>query len=147
MPALDLFDSQGNKLGVWDGELKDRTPSGTTAARDIAFAANPDLRDWYNTTLGYKEWYNLASAQWEMDQRVINGGVVVYGMARAGEAIQLNTEYAGFYCTVAGSTASTFAFVDGGSVSFTPVVGQQYDWHGQFTVMGTSMAGIGHPVA
>ena len=68
----------------------------------------------------------------------------VGGSVSKGEAIAVNTRYIGCRLDVVGTTAWTFTFTNGGTVSFTPVAGEILDWDGQFTVIGTGGSGTGY---
>ena len=68
----------------------------------------------------------------------------VSGLISKGEALAAGTAYHGFRVDVVGTTAWTFTFTNGGTVSFTPVAGEIFDWDGQFTVIGTGGSGAGY---
>lgn len=91
-----LFNEAGEVVNIVDilqssgVGIKDITQFGTTAERNAAFAADPTLRSWYNTTLGYLEWYNPASAQWEQDITP-TGGAMPTEPRRLGGEEALNT--------------------------------------------------------
>ena len=64
-----------------DAVIRDITVAGTTAQRDLAYPTPAGNETWDNTDLGYRQWYNAASAQWEMDQQIIGGAASVTGLA------------------------------------------------------------------
>ncbi len=68
----------------------------------------------------------------------------VSGLVSKGEALAAGTAYRGFRVDVVGTTAWTFTFTNGGTVSFNPVAGEIFDWDGQFTVIGTGGSGAGY---
>ena len=69
----DAIRSPGTVASV----LIDVTPSGTTAQRDAAFSADPDLVLWDNTENGYREFRDAAAGTWERTQRYSSGAAHV----------------------------------------------------------------------
>ena len=68
----------------------------------------------------------------------------VSGFISKGGVLGAGIVYHGFRVDVVGTTAWTFTFTNGGTVSFTPVAGEILDWDGQFTVIGTGGSGTGY---
>jgi hypothetical protein len=75
------------------------------------------------------------------------GAAHVYGLARKASDLAAATTYSatetlGFHVDVVGSTAWSATFVDGGTVSFTPVAGEHYPWHLSSITSGTGGTGV-----
>lgn len=80
-------------------------------------------------------------------RRFTNRAGHIYGLARkasdlAAATTYNSTEVVGFYVDVAGSTAWTAVFIDGGTVAFTPTAGEHYPWHLSSITSGTGGTGV-----
>ena len=83
--------------------------SGTTAQRSIQFPSPIGDERWDNTTLGYREYYNAASAQWEKDQVIIGGGVSVASAPMESGPIYADATYQYFAMAVVSNPASALS--------------------------------------
>ncbi len=68
----------------------------------------------------------------------------VSGLISKGGALVADVAYNGFYVDVVGTTAWSATFVNGGTVSFTPIAGKSYPWAVTSVVPGTGGLAIGY---
>lgn len=70
--------------------------------------------------------------------------VPVSGLVAKGAALVTGTAYQGFRVDLPGSTTWSATFSGGGTVSFTPLAGEEFPWSVSSVTPGTSGTGIGY---